>query len=107
MDVVVDVLGDVVVDDQVDVVDVDPPGGDVRRDKDVDRSGTESCYDAVTQHLFHVAVEPFGKVAPGLEVGGELVDAFFGVCEDQGEVGTYMSRTRVEISSLSRLRTSR
>jgi len=87
VDVVVDVLGDVVVDDQVDVVDVDPPGGDVRRDKDVDRSGTELCHDAVTQHLFHVAVEPFGKVAPGLEVGGEFVDAFFGVCEDQGEVG--------------------
>ena len=56
MDIVLPVGGEVVVDDEGDLLDVDAPGKQVGGDEDSGGAGAELTHDHITLLLVHVAV---------------------------------------------------
>jgi hypothetical protein len=85
MDVILDVVGKIVIEDHLDVVDVDAAGGDVGGDQELEVGFSEFVHDAVALGLAHIAVQAVGGIALGFEVIGEVVDHAFGVAEDDAE----------------------
>lgn len=85
VDVIFDVVGEVVVENDFDIFDVDAAGGDVSGDEEFEVGAAEFVHDAVAHGLAHVAVEPVGGVALGVEVVSEVVNHAFGVAEDDAE----------------------
>ncbi|GAC1697500.1 MAG: hypothetical protein NVS9B6_06080 [Candidatus Limnocylindrales bacterium] len=77
------ILGKVVVHDVADVLDVQPTRGDVGRHEHGKRAVAESIEGPLTLALGEVAVERRDIVAAPLQGLDELVDAPFGVAEDQ------------------------
>ena len=65
MDVVFSVGGQVVVDDQGDLLDVDASGQQVGGDEDSGRARAELAHDDVTLLLVHVAVLRRGRFSLG------------------------------------------
>lgn len=84
MDVVLTVGGQVVVDDQGNLLDVDTTGQQVSGDQDTRRTGTELLHDNVTLGLFHISVHGRDSEVTGSELVGEPVDLAAGVAEDDG-----------------------
>ena len=82
MDVVLAVGGQVVVDDQGDLLDIDTTGQKVSGDEDTGRSGTELLHDDITLGLVHVTVHGRDSEVTGSELVGEPVDLPAGVAED-------------------------
>jgi hypothetical protein len=82
MDVVLAVGGQVVVDDEGDLLDIDTTGEQVGGDQDTGRSGTELLHDNVTLGLVHVTVHGGDGEVTGSELVGEPVDLPAGVAED-------------------------
>ena len=73
--------GRVDVDDELDAGDVDPPGGDVGGDHDVDLPGGEGPHGALARVLAHVALELDGG-DPGLdELAGQAPGEVLGAGE--------------------------
>ena len=79
----------VVVDDQTDIVDVDPPGSDIRRDDDLGATARELVQVALAHPLRQVAVQIHGLDATFGECVGELGGTFAGADEHD--------RTRVRL----------
>jgi hypothetical protein len=84
VDVVLAVGGQVVVDDEGDLLDIDTTGKEVSGDEDTGRSGTELLHDDITLGLVHVAVHGRDGEVTGSELVGEPVDLPTGVAEDDG-----------------------
>jgi hypothetical protein len=84
MDVVLTVGGQVVVDDEGDLLDIDTTGEQVGGDEDTGRSGTELLHDNITLGLVHVTVHGGDSEVTGSELVGEPVDLPAGVAEDDG-----------------------
>lgn len=82
MDVVLTVGGEVVVDDQRDLLDVDTTSQQVGGDENTGRAGTELLHDKVTLGLVHVTVHGRDGEVAGSELVGEPVDLSAGVAED-------------------------
>lgn len=82
VDVVFFVVGHVVVDDELYVVDVDASCYDVCGYEDVDLSGLEAVHDVVALFLEEVAVHGFGVVAAALEGDGYVLGVYFLSDED-------------------------
>lgn len=82
MDVVLAVGGQVVVDDQGDLLDIDTTGQKVSGNEDTRRSGTELLHDDITLGLVHVTVHGRDREVTGSELVGEPVDLPAGVAED-------------------------
>ena len=74
--------GDVVVDDVAHPLDVEPAGGDVGRDQDVELGVLELLHRALALRLHHVAVDRRGRVAPGAQPLGEGLGLVLGADED-------------------------
>src|SRR5439155_172700 len=83
----VGVLGKVVVDHVADVFDVQPSGGDVRRDQYVEIPLAESLKGALALALGHVAVDCRDVVLFLLQLVLKIVDAALGVPEDEHLIG--------------------
>mmetsp|Transcript_11572 Transcript_11572/g.25334 ORF Transcript_11572/g.25334 Transcript_11572/m.25334 type:complete len:412 (+) Transcript_11572:401-1636(+) len=84
VDVAVRVAGGLVLDDQVHVGDVDPPGGHVGGDQDVEGADAEGVEGGVALFLSDVAVEGLGGEALEDPARDELVGVAFGLGEDDG-----------------------
>ena len=84
MDVVLAVGGQVVVDDQGDLLDIDTTGQEVSGDQDTRGTGTELLHDHITLTLLHVTVHSGDSEVTSSELVGEPVDLSAGVAEDDG-----------------------
>ena len=84
VDVVLPVGGEIVVDDQRDLLDIDTTGQKVSGNQDTRRTGSEFLHNQVTLSLVHVTVHGRdGEVTSG-ELIGEPVNLSAGVAEDDG-----------------------
>jgi hypothetical protein len=86
VDVGLGVVGDVVVDDMADALDVEPAGGDVGGDDDVELAALQPLDDLLAELLRQVAVERRGGVAAGLQALGQLGGGGLGAHEDQQRI---------------------
>ena len=86
VDVVLDVVGEVVVEDGLDVVHVDAARGHVGGDEEFEAGLAELVHHAVALGLVHVAVQTFGGVALRVQVFDEFVHHALGVAEDDAEL---------------------
>ncbi len=84
MDVVLTVGGEIVVDDERDLLDVDAASEKIGSDEDTRRTGSELLHDHVTLALVHIAVHGRDGEVAGGELVGEPVDLPAGVAEDDG-----------------------
>ena len=85
VDVDLGVLGQVVVDDVADAVDVEPAGGEVRRHEHAQLVAAELGHDPVPLGLVHVAVDCVRVDALAADVLAQGVNRVLGPAEDQGE----------------------
>jgi hypothetical protein len=84
VDVVLAVGGQVVVDDQGDLLNIDTTSEQVGGNQNTGRSGTELLHDNITLSLVHVTVHGRDGEVTGSELVGEPVDLPAGVAEDDG-----------------------
>ena len=82
VDVVLVFLGDVVVDDTVDVVHVDAAGGDVGGDQDGELSGPEALHRLLALRLGDVAMDAVGVESGADKIVAEALAEILGVAED-------------------------
>ena len=82
VDVVFLIVGHVVVDDKLDVVDVNAAGHNVGSHKDVHLSRLEAVHDIVALFLQEVAVHGFGVITEALECDGDVLGVDFLSNED-------------------------
>lgn len=84
VDVVLTVGGEIVVDDQGNLLDIDTTGQKISGDQDTRRAGSELLHDQITLTLVHVTVHGRDGEVTGSELVGEPVDLSAGVAEDDG-----------------------
>lgn len=84
VDVVLTVGGEIVVDDQGNLLDVDTTGQKIGGDQDTGGAGSELLHDQITLTLVHVTVHGRDGEVTGSELVGEPVDLSAGVAEDDG-----------------------
>lgn len=84
VNVVLAVGGEVVVDDEGNLLDIDTTGEKVGGNENTGRSGTELLHDNITLGLVHVTVHGGDGEVTGSELVGEPVDLSAGVAEDDG-----------------------
>jgi hypothetical protein len=84
VDVVLLGSGEIVVDDQRDLLDVDTSGQKVGGDQDSGRTGSELLHDDLSLSLVHVSVHGRDGELSLVEFGGEPVDLSSGRAEDDG-----------------------
>jgi hypothetical protein len=84
VDVVLAVSGEIVVDDQRDLLDINTTGQKIGGDQDTRRAGTELLHDDITLGLVHVSVHGRDGEVTGSELVGEPVDLSARVAEDDG-----------------------
>jgi hypothetical protein len=100
MDVVLAVGGQVVVDDQRNLLNVDTTGKEIGGDENTGRSRSELLHNDITLPLVHVAVHGRDGEVTSSELVGEPVDLPAGVAEDDGlgdGNGLVQIRERVEL----------
>ena len=81
MDVIFPVVGQIVVDDQRDLLDVDASGQQVRCDQNTRRARSELSHDHLTLFLVHVAVHGRDRKVLGVHLLREPVDLSTRVAE--------------------------
>ena len=84
VNVVLTVGGEIVVDDQGNLLDINTTGQKVSGNKDTRRSRAELLHDNITLALLHVTVHGGDSEITGSELVGEPVDLAAGVTEDDG-----------------------
>lgn len=84
MDVVLPVGGEIVVDDQGNLLDIDTTGQQVSGDQDTRGAGSELLHNQVTLSLVHVTVHGRDGEVTGSQLVSEPVDLSAGVAEDDG-----------------------
>lgn len=84
VNVVLSVGGEIVVDDQGNLLDIDTTGQEIGGDQDTRRAGSELLHDQITLSLVHVTVHGGDSEITGSELVGEPVDLSAGVAEDDG-----------------------
>ena len=82
MNIVFSVLGEVKVDDQGNLLDIDTTGQKVGGDEDTRGTGTELAHDDVTLALVHVSVHSGDCEVSGVHLLGQEVYLPSGVTED-------------------------
>ena len=84
MDVVLAVSGQIVVDDERDLLDINATGEEISGDKDAGGPGSELLHDEVSLSLVHVAVHGRDGEIAGGELIRKPVDLSAGIAEDDG-----------------------
>ena len=74
MEIILGIDGEVVVDDEGEVVDIDPAGGDVGGHEPAEGPALEAVHDPRPLRLGHATVEPLGGTAAVEQPVGEFVD---------------------------------
>lgn len=82
VNVVLTVGGQIVVDDQGNLLDIDTTGQKVGGDQDTGRTGTELLHNQVTLTLVHISVHGGDGEITGSELVGKPVDLAASVAED-------------------------
>jgi hypothetical protein len=82
MDVVLTVGGEIIVDDQRDLLDIDTTGQEIGGDQDAGRAGSELLHNQITLTLVHVTVHGRDSKVAGSELVGKPVDLSSGVAKD-------------------------
>lgn len=86
VDVVLLLEGQLVVDDETNLLDINTSGKQIGSDEDTDGTGTELFHDDVTSKLVHLSVhDRDGEVVLGHGLL-ELLDSLLGVTVDEGLV---------------------
>lgn len=86
VDVVLLLVGELVVDDETDLLNVDTSGKEISGDQDTDGTGTELLHDDITTELVHLTVHNAdGEVVLGHGLL-EVLDSLLGVTVDEGLV---------------------
>ncbi len=83
MHIVLVVLRNVIIEDSLHIVHVNPARGDIRCNEYLGLAVAESAHYAVTLRLFHVAVKSLGEISPALQLLGQLVHHALCVAEDE------------------------
>ena len=86
MDVVLLLEGELVVDDETDLLDIDTSGEQVSGDQDSGRASSELLHDHVSGHLVHLSVHDGHTEVVLLHLLGELNDSLLCVAIDEGLV---------------------
>ena len=84
MDVVLLGSGEIVVDDQGDLLDIDTTGQKVSGNEDTGGTGSELLHDDLSLSLVHVSVHGGNGELSLVEFGGKPVDLSSGRAEDDG-----------------------
>ena len=84
VNVVLPVGGEIVVDDQGNLLHVDTTGEQIGGDQNTGGTGAELLHDDITLALVHVSVHGGDGEVTGSELVGEPVDLSAGVAEDDG-----------------------
>ncbi|KAI6772526.1 hypothetical protein HG530_003484 [Fusarium avenaceum] len=84
VDVVLTVGGEIVIDDQGNLLDIDTTGEKVSGDQDTRRTGSELLHNQVTLTLVHVTVHGGDSEVTSSELVGKPIDLSAGVAEDDG-----------------------
>lgn len=84
VDVVLPVGGEIVVDDQGNLLDIDTTGQKVSGDQDTRRAGSELLHNQVTLSLVHVTVHGRDGEVTGGQLVSQPIDLSAGVAEDDG-----------------------
>ena len=79
MDVIFRVVRQVVIEDHLHVVDIDAARGYIGGDEKLESRLAELVHHPVTLSLVHVAVEPVGGIALGVEMIDEVIDCEAGI----------------------------
>ena len=82
MNVVLTVGGEIVVDDEGNLLNVDTTGQKISGDQDTRRTRSELLHNQITLSLVHVTVHSRNGEITGSELVGEPVDLSAGVAED-------------------------
>ena len=82
MDVVLAVGGEIVVDDERNLLDIDTTGKEIGGDQDTRRAGSEFLHNQVTLRLVHVTVHGRDGEISGSELVGKPVNLATSVAED-------------------------
>ena len=83
VEIILGIDGEVVIDDEGEVLNVDPAGRDVGGHEPAEGPTLEALHDPRPLGLGHAAVEPLGGTAPVEEPVGEFVDHSLSVAEDE------------------------
>ena len=83
--VILAVVRQVVIEDHLDVIDVQPARGDVGGDEKLNRALAKLRHHALAHRLRDVAVQLVGDIAARREVLGELVHHHLGAAKDDAE----------------------
>lgn len=86
MDVILLLEGELVVDDETDLLDIDTSSQEISGDEDTGGPGTELLHDHVTCHLVHLTVHNGDTEVVLLHFLGELSYALLSVAVDQSLV---------------------
>lgn len=84
MDVVLTVGGQVVVDDERNLLNIDTTGQEIGSNQNTRRSRSELLHDHITLSLFHVTVHGRDGEVTGSQLVGKPIDLSSGVAEDNG-----------------------
>ena len=85
MDIILRVGGQVVIEDDVDLIDVESAGGDIGGDEQFDGTIAEAFQHTLAHLLGDVAMEAVGGIAAVDQVLGALIDRALRVAEDDAE----------------------
>jgi len=86
VDVIFHIVGKIVVEDDLDIIDIDAAGGDVGGHEEFEAGFAEAVHHAIAQGLAHVAVQTVRGIALGVQMFDKVVDHSFGVAEDDAEL---------------------
>ena len=86
MDVILAVIGQVIVEHDLDVVHVNAARGDVGGDQEFQAGLAEFIHYPVALHLRHIAVQAVGHVALGLQMIHQLIHHPLGVAENDAQL---------------------
>ncbi len=87
VNIVLYILGKIIVDDRLHVVDVDAPGGHIRGNEDIGAPVPETVHGHIPLVLGHVAVKSFRLESCLFYHLRQLVHLYLGIAEDQAEFG--------------------
>lgn len=100
VDVVLGIMGDVKVDDKLDVVDINASRDDIGGYEDVDLLALEAVHGLVALLLGEVAVHGFHVVALALEGYGDILHLDLGAAEDDDALGGMLGEVVLEYAEL-------
>ena len=80
------VVGEIVVENNFDVIDVDAAGSDIGGYEKFKIGPAKAGHDPIAHGLAHTAVEAVGGIALGIEMFGQVIDHLLGIAENDTQL---------------------